>query len=241
MREQPVEPPRCQADVGVDEGDEGRGDRPETGVAGDGRSGIGAQAEDAGAVDGMPSRDETTFLESAGVTRLVDSSGTSVMFTVSDPLGSQRQWIRLDTLPRAVVDATLTVEDPDFLETTSFDPAGTLVRLWRNIMDGPIEADQSLTARLVRNVVAPLPETVGAADRGREIALVAEINRLYTPTEVLEWHLNTNYYGNEAYGIEAAARVYLGKRAGELSLAEAALLASIPTAPWAKLKMPVVV
>jgi membrane peptidoglycan carboxypeptidase len=59
---------------------------------------------------------------------------------------------------------------------------------------------------------------------------VAEINRRYSPESVLEWHLNTNYYGSEAYGIEAAAQVYLGKSARELTLDEAALLASIPTA-----------
>lgn len=47
---------------------------------------------------------------------------------------------------------------------------------------------------------------------------------------MLEWHLNTNYYGSEAYGIEAAAQVYLGKSARDLTLDEAALLASIPTA-----------
>ncbi|MBK8138218.1 MAG: transglycosylase domain-containing protein [Chloroflexi bacterium] len=96
---------------------------------------------------------------------------------------------------------------------TRFELTGTLVRLWRNIMDGPIEADSSLTARLVRNVIAPQPEQATADDRGREIALVAEINRRYSPAEVLEWHLNTNYYGSEAYGIEAAAQVYLGKSA----------------------------
>src|SRR5690606_721021 len=53
----------------------------------------------------------------------------------------------------------------------------------------------------------------------------------YTPSEVLEWHLNTNYYGNDAYGIDAAARVYMDKPAAQLTLHEAALLAAIPLAP----------
>ena len=72
----------------------------------------------------------------------------------------------------------------------------------------------------------------GANDaRAHEIALIAEINRRYTPRQILEWHLNTDYYGNEAYGIEAAAQIYLNKRAVDLTLDEAALLAAIPTAP----------
>lgn len=183
-------------------------------------------------VDNLPTPVETTFLDSAGITRLVDASGSATLFRVSDPLGDNREWTRITTLPQYVADATLAVEDTDFLDFPSqFDMTGTLVRLWRNIMEGPIEADATLTARLVRNVIAPLPEVVRAEDRSREIALVAEINRLYSPTEVLEWHLNTNYYGNEAYGIEAAAQVYLGKSARDLTLDEAALLASIPTSP----------
>lgn len=190
----------------------------------------GAMIVYADAVEGLPTPVETTFLDSEGITRLTDSTGAATLFRVSDPLGDGREWTRLDTLPQQVIDATLTVEDPDFLDVTRFELTGTLVRLWRNIMDGPIEADSSLTGRLVRNVIAPQPEEATADDRGREIALVAEINRRYTAAEVLEWHLNTNYYGSEAYGIEAAAQVYLGKSARDLTLDEAALLASIPTA-----------
>jgi membrane peptidoglycan carboxypeptidase len=191
----------------------------------------GAAIVYADAIDGLPTPVETTFVDSEGITRLVDSSGRNVLMRVSDPLGSAREWTRVDALPQHVIDATLVVEDPDFLETTSFDLTGTLTRLWRNIMDGPIEPDASLTARLVRNAIAPQPEVPRASDRAREISLVAEINRRYSPREVLEWHLNTNYYGSEAYGIDAAAQIYLGKRAAELTLDEAALLASIPTAP----------
>ena len=54
---------------------------------------------------------------------------------------------------------------------------------------------------------------------------------MYSPEEILEWHLNTNSYGKDAYGIDAAAQIYLGKRAFDLTVDEAALLAAIPTAP----------
>ena len=190
-----------------------------------------AYAVYAEAVKDLPTPVETTFLDSVGITRLLDRTGTIELFAVQDPLGSSRAWTTLDELPKHVIDATLLVEDPDFLQVTGFDAISTTTRLWENIMAGPTEADPSLTARLVRNTVAPEPEVVSATDRQNEIALVAEINRRYSPSEVLEWHLNTNYYGSEAYGIEAAAQVYLGKSARELTVDEAALLASIPTAP----------
>ncbi|MBZ0290395.1 MAG: transglycosylase domain-containing protein, partial [Anaerolineae bacterium] len=55
--------------------------------------------------------------------------------------------------------------------------------------------------------------------------------RRYTPEQILEWHLNTNYYGSQAYGIDSAADIYFGKRAKDLTLDEAAMLAAIPLAP----------
>ncbi len=184
-----------------------------------------------GAVAGLPTPVETTFQDRVGVTRLYDRTGTVELFALQDPLGSSRAWTTLDSLPAYVVDATLLVEDPDFLQVTRFDPIGTVVRLWENIMAGPTEADPSLTARLVRNAISNRADAATPAGRRRETALIAEVNRRYSPREVLEWHLNTNYYGSEAYGVEAAAQVYLGKSARDLTLDEAALLTSIPTAP----------
>lgn len=171
------------------------------------------------------------FSAVAGPTRLYDRTGRTLIYAVQDPLGDKRTWLRLDELPPYVLQATLLVEDEDFYTGTSFDAMRTVTRLWRNFLNGPIEPESSITGRLVRNAIAPPPEFVRVEDRTREIALIAEVNRLYSLDEILEWHLNTNYYGNEAYGIEAAAQVYLGKAARDLTLDEAALLTSIPTAP----------
>lgn len=94
---------------------------------------------------------------------------------------------------------------------TGFNPLTAAGDLWRNTLIDTLPADMSIT-RLVRNLLNP---AAGGGDentvRSNEIALIAEINRRYSPEEVLEWHLNTEYFGNEAYGIEAAAQIYLGK------------------------------
>jgi membrane peptidoglycan carboxypeptidase len=180
----------------------------------------------------LPEPGETIdFSAVTGATRLYDREGQQIIYAVQDPLGDERVWTRLADLPPYVVEATLLVEDEDFFTASRFDLSRTFIRLWRNFVSGPIEPEASITGRLVRNAVAPQPEFVSANDRTREIALTAEISRRYTPEEILEWHLNTNDYGNEAYGIEAAAKVYLGKSARDLTIDEAALLASIPTAP----------
>jgi len=163
-------------------------------------------------------------------TRLYDRTGEILIHTLQDPITrSSDTWVRLDTLPDHVIDATLVVEDVDFLDSR-FDAVGTLVGLWQNIFIAPTPPDGSLVGRLARNVI-PLGTGSTADQRAREVALVAELHRRHTAEQLLEWHINTNYYGSEAYGIEAAAQIYLGKRAVDLTLDEAALLASIPTAP----------
>ncbi len=184
------------------------------------------------AVQHLPEPQATIYVDPAvGATELYDRSGGTRLFTVADPLGDTRTWITLDMLPDYVIHATLAAEDPRFFSASSPSLLQTAGRLWANALYGPLPPDPSLTARLVRNIIAPPGAAAAAADREREIALVAEINRRYSREQILEWYLNTAYYGSEAYGIEAAARVYLGKRAADLTLDEAALLAAIPPAP----------
>jgi membrane peptidoglycan carboxypeptidase len=181
-----------------------------------------------GAVGDLPEPASTLLVNAAaGPTELYDASGTTLIYAVQDPLGDVREWIELDVLPPYVASATLISEDADFLTATEFDPVETVSRLWSAAFNGQVAPDTSLTARLVHNTILTTP----GSDPTRETALIAEINRRYTPTEVLEWHLNTNYYGHDAYGIEAAAQVYLGKSANQLTLDETALLAAIPLAP----------
>ncbi|MBL8144964.1 MAG: transglycosylase domain-containing protein [Anaerolineae bacterium] len=172
-------------------------------------------------------------LTSGNVTRFFDRTNAALLYSLQDPLGERRRWVELETLPPYVPVLTLLLEDPDFLQSTRFDPLSTGVALWENALLETRPADASITGRLVRNVIARAPmtgETSLNRQRGDEIAMVAEIERQHSPEEILEWHLNTNDYGSEAYGIEAAAQIYLGKRSVDLTLAEAALLAAIPNA-----------
>lgn len=168
-----------------------------------------------------------------GATQLYDRSGQVLLTALQDPAEADRQWLALSDVPDYLVQATLLMEDPNFLTATPSPFTQTGLRLWQNVFSGPLPADTTLTGRLVRNVITGTShgQSATAITREREIAFVAEINRVYSPEEILTWHLNTNYYGNDAYGIEAAAQTYLGKPARDLTLDEAALLAAIPPAP----------
>lgn len=184
----------------------------------------------ASAVKDLPKPEQSLALSPAlGTTKVYDRTGQTLL--LEDQSGQERQWITLDQLPSPVLQATLLAEDPKFLNAGRFDPLGTMTRIWQNMLFGPLPVDTTLTGRLVRNVIAPISDTPSVDDVGREIALVAEIERRYTPQQILEWHLNTDDYGNQAYGIEAAAQTYLGKHAVDLTLDEAAILAAIPLAP----------
>ncbi len=177
---------------------------------------------------------ETLVITSGtGVTRLYDSAGRTLLFTVSDPLGTDREWLTLADLPDYVVSATVLWEDPNFYQSPPTDLIVMGERLWRNWLGQPTPTDTSITHRLIRRVIlnrAP-DQPITSADRALETALLTALHRRYTPDQILEWHLNTNYYGHEAYGIDAAARVYLGKSARDLTVDEVALLATIPTQP----------
>src|SRR5262249_5532196 len=114
-----------------------------------------------------------------------------------------------------------------------YDVIGIGRALVDNLRGLPIQGGSSITQQLVKNTLIPIEQRSerSYSRKIREILLAAEITRRYSKPQILEWYLNTNFYGNLAYGIDAASLVYFGKHATDLSLAEAALLAAIPQSP----------
>jgi len=164
-------------------------------------------------------------------TQIYAADGQTLLFSIESSLDDAPQWVTLDALPEYVVDATILWEDPDFMERSRGSLLTFADKFATNYIDGSVDDDTTITGRLARNVILPQREFMTTDDRAEEIATVTELNRRFSREEILEWHLNTNYYGSEAYGIDAAARIYLGKSATDLTLDEAALLIAIPTAP----------
>src|ERR671936_549718 len=87
----------------------------------------------------------------------------------------------------------------------------------------------TITQQLVKNTLLGPQQT--AERKIKEAFLAMELTRRYSKDEILEMYLNEIFYGNHAYGIEAAAETYFGKRVNDLTLAEASLLAGLPQAP----------
>ena len=181
----------------------------------------------------MPAPQATVFFEQAqGRTRFLDASGERLIHTVTDPLGEGRRWLALEELPPQLVDATALAEDAGpGSASLPFDLPQTLIQVMRYILGLPLKSQPGISGNLVRDAILPLTAASGLDARLLEIVLVAESKRIHSPEALLEWRLNSAYYGGDAFGIEAAAQVYLGKSALDLSLAESTLLAAIGQAP----------
>ncbi|MCY3834730.1 MAG: penicillin-binding protein [Chloroflexi bacterium] len=177
----------------------------------------------------LPAPEVTVFLnQSLGATRFYDASGERLIHAIEDPLGKNRTWLKLAELPPHLVSAASLAEyGGRSADQDRFDPMQTLIQILRYIIGMPRQVEDGIAGNLVRESVLPLLTASGLDASLLEIVLVAESKRVGSTESLLEWRLNSKYYGNDAFGIEAAAQVYLGKKAADLNLAESALLAAI--------------
>jgi penicillin-binding protein 1C len=166
-------------------------------------------------------------------TRILDRNG-NVLYEIIDPDAGRRTYVPLDKISPQVVAATIATEDKDFYSHPGFDIWAITRALWENYRtQGQGGGASTITQQLARNLLLSPEERVQRTykRKAREIILAAEITRRYSKDEILELYLNENYYGNLAYGIQAASETYFGKTADQLILAEGAFLAGLPQSP----------
>jgi 1A family penicillin-binding protein len=166
-------------------------------------------------------------------TRIYDRNG-HLLYEIVDPSGGRRILVPYEQISPHLINATVATEDERFWQHPGVDPLGILRAVFQNVQQGGIVSGAStIPQTLVDNVLlSPEERTEMTLKRKiREAILASEISRRYTKREILEIYLNEVNFGNLAYGIEAAAETYFSKEAGDLTLAEAAMLAGLPQAP----------
>jgi penicillin-binding protein 1C len=166
-------------------------------------------------------------------TRILDRNGNP-LYDILDPTAGRRTYVTLDRISPVLVAATIATEDKDFYIHPGFDIWAITRALWENYRTGGEGGGAStITQQLARALLLSPEERAQRTytRKAREIILAAEITRRYTKDEILELYLNEIYYGNLAYGIEAASETYFGKTANQLTLAEASFLAGLPQSP----------
>jgi penicillin-binding protein 1C len=180
-----------------------------------------------------PETIEVQTSQSFKTTKIYDRTGTKILFEVFDPRWGSRTVVPLEQIPDNLKYATIAIEDKDFYTNPGINIRGLIRAVYVDITGQGFQGGSSITTLLVKNVIIP-PEERAQRDISRKIKeaiLALEITRRYGKDQILEWYLNTVFYGNMAYGVEAAAQNYFGKHVQDLSLAECAMLAVLPNAP----------
>jgi membrane peptidoglycan carboxypeptidase len=160
-------------------------------------------------------------------TRIYDRTGTNIIFTFAPASGASppRRYIPLSEanpqyLPKSLADAVVAKSDPDFWTQAGYSLADIL---------NP-DSHPTLAQRLVFDLLLfNDPPTIQRALRERILA--AQITAQYGRTQILEWYLNSANFGRYAFGADAAAQLYFGKSATQLTTAESAILAAVSESP----------
>jgi membrane peptidoglycan carboxypeptidase len=171
--------------------------------------------------------------------RIYDRTGQHLLYESIDPrpFRGDRTYVTLDQISPYLIQATIALEDRSFYENPGVNFRGLARAFVLTLSGNTIQGGSSITQQLVKNVLIPPEERYqrSYARKIKEMILALEITRRYPGREgknqILEWYLNYNFYGNAAYGAEAAARVYFDKSAKDLTLDEAAMLAALPQFP----------
>jgi 1A family penicillin-binding protein len=168
-------------------------------------------------------------------TRIYDRNG-KLLYEILPPEQGRNTVVALDTIPQNCRNAVVATEDANFYNHPGVDPVGIIRALWINLSGGEVISGGSTITQQVARLLLLDPQQ--RAERTlhrklREMALALQLQSRYSKDEVLALYLNQAYFGNLAYGIEAAARAYFGKGVDSLSLAECSLLAGLLQSPAA--------
>lgn len=159
--------------------------------------------------------------------QIYDINGNEIANVHAD---ENRMPVKINQVPKNLQNAFVAVEDNRFYEHIGIDPRGIARALYANIRGREVsEGGSTITQQLAKNAYLTQDRTI--ARKVQEIFLALQLERQYTKQEILEMYLNQIYFGQGAYGVQAAAQTYFGKDVSDLTLNECAMLAGIPKSP----------
>jgi 1A family penicillin-binding protein len=159
-------------------------------------------------------------------TKIYDRTGTTILYEIGE---IKRTWVPLNELPDHIKQATIVAEDDDFYKHHGLDFKGILRAAFKDVTGQSLQGGSTITQQLIKNSILTPERTLRR--KIKEAILAIELEQKFTKDQILEMYLNEIPYGGNAYGVEAAARMFFGISARDLSLPQAALLASLPRAP----------
>lgn len=175
----------------------------------------------------LPDVRDFSKLAGAESTMIYDRNG-KILYTFHGE--ENREYIPLSEISKSLREATIAIEDDQFYKHIGFDVPGIIKGALHEFLGiGERRGGSTITQQLAKN--AFLTPKRSYSRKLRELILSIRIERAYDKDKILELYLNRIPYGNNAYGAELASQIYFGKKAKDLDLSEAALLASLPKAP----------
>jgi penicillin-binding protein 1A len=174
----------------------------------------------------LPDVEGLASYEAPQTTRIFSKDGQ----VVATLFVENRTTVPLDRMSPYLPKALLAVEDSRFMQHHGVDWVGVARAAVANVLFHGIDQGAStLTMQLARNRFLTQDQTI--ARKIREIVLAQRIEKKFSKEKILEYYLNNVYFGSGAYGVAAASSLYFGKPAGQLSIAQAALIAGLVQAP----------
>lgn len=164
--------------------------------------------------------------EIPAASKILDANGALITIISQE----NRIPVPLENVSPHLQQAIIAIEDARFYSHHGIDPIGVARALFHNIKAGAVvEGGSTITQQLAKNLYLEPHRTLKR--KFEEMIITIQLERKYTKNEILGMYLNQIYFGQGAYGIEAAAKTYFNKNAKDLDLAESAMLAGVPRAP----------
>ena len=180
----------------------------------------------AGLVGAIPNRQELRAFRAMPSANLLLDAADREVFTIAK---EHRIEVPLTEVSRVLIDAVIAIEDRRFFDHEGLDPiriAGSALAVLR--AGEAVQGGSTITQQLARQSVG---REKTLTRKVKEMLFAAQLEHHLSKNEILELYLNKVYFGDGLYGVEAASRGYFGKKASELTLPEAALLAGLLKAP----------
>lgn len=169
---------------------------------------------------------DSRFDSPAVKTEILDREGR----LIAELYRENRSYLPLRSIPKVMVDAVISVEDRRFYRHWGLDVVRIFGAAIQNIRKGRrAQGASTITQQLARTLFLTNERTFSRKIKEQILAL--QIEQKYSKDEILELYLNQIYFGEGAYGVQAAARRYFGKDLRDVTLGEAALLAGLPRNP----------
>ncbi len=175
----------------------------------------------------LSSFEERRILQS---TKIYDRTGEILLYDLHQDV--RRTVVPFEDISRHLKNATIAIEDDQFYNHHGIEPMSILRAVITNFQKGNLLGGQggsTITQQVIKNSILQREKTI--TRKVKEWILSIKLERLITKDEILSIYLNESPYGGTIYGVEEASQAFFGKKSSEVTLSEAAYLASLPQSP----------